>query len=319
MIQADDARSYATIYHAPVLCHTVLEFLITDHAGVYVDATGGGGGHTCALLDSLHPEGKVIAIDRDMDAIAAIRKRFAAALESGRLILLHGAFRALPSLVASYVPITGLLLDLGVSSHQLDHAARGFSHRMEAPLDMRMDSHTSCTAHKIINSYTEDALCSILYRWGEEPRARRIAKKIVTARPLKTTTGLAAVIRDSVPARFEAKTLARTFQALRIAVNGELDELAEVLKVSSEVVTTGGHFVAISYHSLEDRLVKRMLRHGNLDGVPTRDVYGRSLSPWKPLTRKAIVPNAREIAANPRARSARLRAAVRQIPPACAN
>ncbi len=315
MTAAEVALPYATAYHAPVLCHTVLEFLITDLAGTYVDATAGGGGHTAALLESLHVEGRVIAIDRDRDAIAAVQQRLAPMLKSGRLVLLHGTLGALPDLIASFLPVAGLLLDLGVSSHQLDHAPRGFSHRFEAPLDMRMDMSAPLTAHAIVNTYSEDALRKILYQWGEEPRARRIAQRIVATRPLQTTTDLAAVIRNAVPARFEAKTLARTFQAVRIAVNGELDELAHVLETSSDFVKDGGHLVAISYHSLEDRLVKRMLRHGNLEGIPRRDRYGTSLSPWKPLTRKPIVPETAEIVANPRARSARLRAAVRHITP----
>lgn len=319
MTLEEGALPFATAYHAPVLCHTVLEFLITDHAGTYVDCTAGGGGHTAALLESLHGDGRVIAIDRDTDAIAAVRKRLAPDLKSGRLVLMHGAFSALPGLIASFLPVAGLLLDLGVSSHQLDHAARGFSHRMEAPLDMRMDSRIARTAHAIVNSHSEDELRGILYRWGDEPRARRIAQGIVAARPLKTTTDLAVVVKRAVPTRFEAKSLARTFQALRIAVNGEIDELAELLKASSEVVRVGGRLVAISYHSLEDRLIKRMLRHGNLAGVPNRDIYGTELTPWKPLTRKPIVADAKEIAGNPRARSARLRAAIRQITPEQAN
>ena len=180
---------------------------------------------------------------------AAIQKRLAPSLENGRLVLIHGAFSALPALIASFSPISGLLLDLGVSSHQFDHAARGFSYRMKAPLDMRMDTRTSLTAHTVVNTYNEDTLRSILYRWGEEPRARHIAQRIVAARPLQTTTDLAIVIRNAVPTRFEAKTLARTFQALRIAVNGELYELEAVLEASSDVVKIGGRFVASQAHA----------------------------------------------------------------------
>lgn len=302
---------YATDYHAPVLYHTVLEYLITDTSGVYVDATAGGGGHVEAILSVLSPKGCVIAIDRDADAVHAVKRRLPEAIDSKQLMIYQCAFSNLETLVQEHVPVTGLLLDLGVSSHQLDHGPRGFSHRQTAPLDMRMDAESQTAAADIVNGYTEDELRKVFHRWGEEPHARRIAQRIVACRPIKTTTELATAVRSAVPLRQEARAVARTFQALRIAVNDEMDELAQVLEASARIVTEGGRLVVISYHSLEDRMVKRTLRDGVLTGEAERDIYGVKLVPWQPLTRRPVMPDAAEIAANRRSRSAKLRAGVR--------
>ena len=312
----DDPLRYATGYHAPVLLQTVVEFLVTDPAGVYVDATLGGGGHSAALLDVLAPAGRVIGIDQDADALAAAEERLAFDQEAGRFQTIRGNFQRLDALLeAAGVPVVdGLLLDLGVSSHQFDEAARGFSFQAEAPLDMRMDTRGGLSADEIVNGWDERDLRHVLRAYGEEPRASRIARAIVEARPVATTTELADLVRSVVATRDEVKTLARVFQGLRIAVNRELEVLEDVLAASVQVLRPGGRLVVISYHSLEDRRVKRYLRYGNLEGKPVRDLYGRLIAPFDELTRKPVEADAEEVAANPRARSARLRAAERREP-----
>ena len=302
---------YATAYHAPVLSHTVLKYLVTDIDGTYVDATAGGGGHVAAILSVLSPKGRVVAVDRDADAIQTVKARLPDAINMKQLVVYKGRFSNLQSLIPNLLPVTGLLLDLGVSSHQLDSGRRGFSHRQRAHLDMRMDTEFDITAADIVNGSTESELVNILRSWGEEPYARRIAQAIIANQPVETTTDLARIVRDAVPTRWESRAVSRTFQALRIAVNGELDELAQLLESSPEIVAEGGRMVVISYHSLEDRMVKRMLRDGVLEGESRRDLYGNRLVPWKPVVRRPVVPDAAEIAANRRSRSARLRAGVR--------
>ncbi|MDQ7041094.1 MAG: 16S rRNA (cytosine(1402)-N(4))-methyltransferase RsmH [Rhodothermus sp.] len=306
----------------PVLCQAVIEGLITQPAGCYVDATIGGGGHTAALLDALAPEGWVIGIDRDPEALEAVRRRLADAIAAGRLQLVQGNFANLEDILdrLGVTSIDGLLLDLGVSSHQLDVGRRGFSFQAEGPLDMRMDpSSPGPTAAQLLEQWSAYELAGVLRHYGEEPRARKLARAIHRARPIRTTAELAEVVRREVPAREATKTLARVFQALRIAVNGELQALERVLEAATRRVRPGGRLAVLSYHSLEDRRVKRFLRYGNLEGKPVRDFYGRLLSPWRPLTRRAIRPSAVEIAANPRARSARLRIAERVAEPAFEN
>ncbi|MCY3487949.1 MAG: 16S rRNA (cytosine(1402)-N(4))-methyltransferase RsmH [Bacteroidetes bacterium] len=302
---------YATAYHAPVLSQTVLKYLVTDINGTYVDATAGGGGHVAAILSVLSPKGRVVAVDRDADAVQTVKARLPDAIKMKQLVVYKGRFSNLQNLIPNLLPVTGLLLDLGVSSHQLDSGQRGFSHRQRAHLDMRMDTEFDITAADIVNGSSEDELVNILRSWGEEPYARRIARAIIANQPVETTTDLAHIVRDAVPTRWESRAVSRTFQALRIAVNGELDELAQLLEASPEIVAEGGRMVVISYHSLEDRMVKRMLRDGVLEGESRRDLYGNRLVPWKPVTRRPVVPDAAEITANRRSRSARLRAGVR--------
>ncbi len=303
--------SYSTSYHTPVLTHTVLEYLVTDIHGTYVDATAGGGGHVAAILSVLSPRGRVVAIDQDADSVQAVKERLPDAIKMKQLFVYRGRFSNLQNLIPHLLPVTGLLLDLGVSSHQLDSGGRGFSHRQRADLDMRMDADLDITAADIVNGSSEEELIHILRSWGEEPYARRIAQAIIANQPVKTTTGLAHIVRDAVPTRRESKAVSRTFQAFRIAVNGEFGELSQLLESSPEIVMEGGRMVVISYHSLEDRMVKRMLRDGVLEGEPKRDLYGNRLVPWTPITRRPIVPDADEIAANRRSRSARLRAGIR--------
>ena len=311
----DEASTpYATAYHAPVLCDAIVSRLITDPTGCYVDATLGGGGHTAALLDALDPGGQVIGIDRDPEALAEATARLSDAHESGRFRALHGDFRTLSTLLAADgIPtIDGLLLDLGVSSHQIDAAERGFSFQQEGPLDMRMDRTGGLTAHQIVNTWDRADLRDVLRTYGEERRAHNIAGAIVRERPLESTQDLAEAVRSAVPPPDEVKTLARVFQALRIAVNGELDALERVLEQSTDLVRTDGRIAVLSYHSLEDRRVKRYLRYGNFEGTPRRDLYGTLVAPWKETPRTAIKADDDEVAANPRARSARLRVATRQ-------
>jgi len=309
-----DPLRYATDFHAPVLSHDVQTRLVTDPAGRYVDATLGGGGHARALLDALNPEGFVLGIDRDPDALATARDRLADAREAGRFRTVHGTFGTLRDVLEAedFVPIDGLLLDLGVSSHQIDEPERGFSFRDEGPLDMRMDPQRGLTAQQIVNEWSERDLRDVLREYGEENRAGALAHAIVEARPLETTRDLAEVIEDSVPPPDTVGTLTRVFQALRIVVNAELDELESALEQATEVVRTGGRIAVISYHSLEDRRTKRYLRYGNFEGEPRRDLYGNLVAPWTETPRGPIEAGEAEIEANPRARSARLRVAERR-------
>jgi len=305
--------NYASGYHAPVLCNTVIQGLVTQRDGVYVDGTLGGGGHTAALLDALSASGSVIAIDQDEEAISEASKRLAPELASGRLRILKGNFGDMALLLGSagIDKVDGILLDLGVSSHQLDEAERGFSHRMKGPLDMRMDKDQPFGASELVNEMEESDLMHILFRFGEEPKSRRIARDLVKARPILTTEKLADVVRWAAPRGQEAKTLARVFQAIRIAVNWELDVLDQVLMDSVDLISTGGRLAIISYHSLEDRRAKHFLRTGNLEGEIKKDMFGNKLTPWAEINRKPISADQAEQEVNPRSRSARLRIAER--------
>ena len=309
-----DPLRYATDYHAPVLSHDVQTRLVTDPAGRYVDATLGGGGHARALLDVLDSEGFVLGIDRDPDALATARDRLADEQTAGRFRAVHGTFGHLKDVLETegVVPVDGLLLDLGVSSHQIDAPERGFSFQQEGPLDMRMNPRGGRTAHQVVNTWDEHSLKQAFYEYGEERRAPQIARAIVEARPLETTAELAEVVRGAVPPPDEVKTLARIFQALRIVVNAEMDALEAALQQAETVVREGGRVAVISYHSLEDRRAKRYLRYGNFEGKPVRDLYGNLIAPWSEINRKPIRASEDEIEANPRARSARLRVAERR-------
>lgn len=289
-----------------------MDGLITDPEGTYVDATLGGGGHAAALLNALAPAGRVIGIDRDPDALDTARQRLHADVEAGRFRAVHGNFGDVANLLEDEALVDGLLLDLGVSSHQIDAAERGFSFQQNGPLDMRMNPRTGLTAHQVVNAWSEEEIKQAMYRYGEERRAPRIARAIVAARPIDTTDALADVVRQAVPTRDEVKTLARVFQAIRIVVNDELAVLEQALEQAASVVRVGGRLAVISYHSLEDRRVKRYLRYGNFEGTPVRDIYGNLLAPWTEINRKPIRAADAEVEANPRARSARLRIAERR-------
>ncbi len=306
-------------YHVPVLPQKVVNYLVTDMNGLYVDATVGGGGHTAALLSVLSSGGRVVAVDRDAEAIAAVRARFPDAIKKKKLMVYQATFSHLETLISEFIPVTGLLLDLGVSSRQLDSGSRGFSHRKSAPLDMRMDQSAQMSATAIVNESCEEELVNLLQSYGEEPHARKICRSIIDRRPVNTTVDLARIVRDAVPVQSESRAVARTFQAIRIAVNQELDELAQILESSPKIVIEQGRVVVISYHSLEDRMVKRIFRDGVFSGDARRDLYGNRLVPWQPLTRRPVVPDDTEISSNRRSRSARLRAAVRCSTPSDQN
>jgi 16S rRNA (cytosine1402-N4)-methyltransferase len=316
----DDARGglkahgeYASEYHAPVLCKAVVKGLVTNRDGMYVDGTLGGGGHAAALLDSLSERGRVIGIDRDDDALVEAATRLSREVERDRFVAVKGDFRDAGNLLADrgIDLIDGLLLDLGVSSHQLDVADRGFSHRLSGPLDMRMDVAEAGDAAELLNAVDEHELTRILRRFGEEPRARRISAALVAARPIGTTKDLADAVRSAVPPHEVAKSLSRVFQAVRIVVNDELGALEHVLNASLDFVRVGGRIAVISYHSLEDRRVKRFFRSGNFEGTVHRDVFGNSLSPLAEVRPSPVSPDSNETETNPRARSARLRIAER--------
>lgn len=308
------SQAYASAYHAPVLSQPVTDALVTDAGGLYVDATLGGGGHAQALLDALAPGGRVLGIDRDAEALDAAAKRLAKAVTAGRFRTLRGNFADLRPLLeeAGALPADGLLLDLGVSSHQIDARARGFSFQQDGPLDMRMDRRQGRTAAEVVNEWDEGDLRQILYNYGEERRAAAIVRAMVKARPLETTGALADAVRSATPTRDEVKTLARVFQAFRIAVNGELEALEAALRAGAEVLRPGGRMAVISYHSLEDRRVKRFFKYGNFENRPVRDFYGNLLTPWRRVTKGPVRASDKEVAANPRARSARLRIAERR-------
>ena len=310
----DAPLRYATAYHAPVLAAETLDLLVTDPAGLYVDGTLGGGGHSAALLDALGPDALVVGIDQDPEAIATARARLADAEGAGRFVALEGNFADVARLLAGAGlgpehgrPAAGVLLDLGVSSHQLDEGARGFAYAKPGPLDMRM-SATGETAAGLVARLDADALADVLYQYGEERRSRPIARAIKSAAPT-TTDALAEAVRQSVPTRDEVKSLARVFQALRIAVNREMDVLEAVLPAALGVLAEGGRLAVIAYHSLEDRRAKHFLKTGRFSGSVEKDLYGNPLSPLALVTRRAVVAGEAETAANPRARSARLRVA----------
>lgn len=300
---------FATGYHAPVLLGPTLDALVTEPDGTYVDATLGGGGHSAALLERLGPGARVIGVDRDDEALAEATARLGG---DARFETRHGSFADLEALVGGDAPLDGVLFDLGVSSHQLDEAGRGFSFRHDALLDMRMDRTQDTSAATLVNEGDEADLVRIFFVYGEEPRARKIARALVAARPVETTGRLAEIVRAAVPRTEEAKSVTRVFQALRIAVNDELGALETALDACTRLVRRGGRVAVLAYHSLEDRRVKRFFRTGRFDETtPERDVFGNRLAPFRDLTRQPIVADEPEVAANPRARSARLRVAER--------
>ncbi len=302
------------MYHLPVLCAEAVEFLLTDTSRIVVDGTTGGGGHAERICERLLPGGRLVCFDADADALAASQQRLARFLD--RVTFVHANFRNLNAELhrLGIDMIDGLLLDLGVSSHQLDEASRGFSYRADEPLDMRMDRRQVRNAREVLNSYTEEQLAEILWRFGEERASRRIASRIVASRPVETTGDLASVVRRAVGGKDLVKSLARVFQAIRIEVNDELGSLAQVLNGSLDVLAQRGRLVVISYHSLEDRIVKEFFREEAAASIPS----GHKLVPDTPriprlriLTRRPVEAGTEEMRRNGRARSARLRAAER--------
>lgn len=295
-------------YHTPVLLEKSVTALIGDPSGVYADATFGGGGHSREILSRLSPEGRLIAFDRDKDALANRP-------DDSRLTLIHNNFRFIHNflLYEGYSGgIDGIIADLGVSSHQFDTPERGFSFRYDARLDMRMDTGAGTTAADIINSRTKDELEKIFRIYGEVENSGRIASMICAARekaPVETTADLEKAIDNALPQFARHKALAKIYQALRIEVNHEMRSLEKFLYGAAASLKEGGRLVVITYHSLEDRMVKNFIRSGNIDGKEEKDLYGRSLAPLKAVNRKPEIPGEEEIQANTRARSAKLRVA----------
>ena len=295
-------------YHIPVLLDESVSALISSQSGTYADATFGGGGHTGEILRRLSPEGHVISFDRDSDAIANRP-------DDDRLTLIRSDFRWIHNhiLHQGYKEgIDGVLADLGVSSHQFDTAERGFSFRYDAPLDMRMNQEAQTTAADIINSYEQQDLERILRLYGEVDNSRKIAQLICKAREtaaINTTAELGNAIESALPKFAEHKFLAKVYQALRIEVNQEMKSLEKFLSGAAKSLKTGGKLVVITYHSLEDRMVKNFIKTGNIDGKVEKDFYGNITAPLAAVNRKPILPQESEIAANTRARSAKLRIA----------
>ncbi|GAP72975.1 MraW methylase [Candidatus Symbiothrix dinenymphae] len=297
--------SEATTYHTPALLAESIDGLNIQPAGTYVDATFGGGGHSHALLSRLGAKGRLYGFDQDEDAMAN-------ALPDKRFTFVRGNFRYIANFMDWYGvgEIDGLLADLGVSSHHFDDARRGFSFRFVGDLDMRMNKQSSLTAAKILNTYTEEALADVLYKYGELRNARAIARAIVRERAVKgfrKTADLLAVLQPFFNREREKKQLAQVFQALRIEVNGEMDALRALLQQTTDLLKSGGRMAVITYHSLEDRLVKHYFKSGNFEGEIQKDFYGNVQSPFQVLHNKVIVPQEAEIARNPRSRSAKLR------------
>lgn len=294
-------------YHTPVLLEESVDLLDIRPDGTYADLTFGGGGHSRRILERLGPAGRLYAFDQDRDTLANRP-------DDGRFCYVESNFRFLRGALRcrGVREVDGILADLGVSSHHFDAVERGFSFRGEAPLDMRMNQRGRLTAADVVNDYTAEDLTRILGDWGEVETPWKVANCLVKARaaaPVTTTAQLVGAVKPCTPKKDEAKFLTKLFQALRIEVNGEMEALKMALEQSLRVLRPGGRLVVISYHSLEDRLVKNFMRSGNFEGRVESDFYGRQTTPFEVVTRKAVVPSEAEIEANPRSRSARMRAA----------
>lgn len=294
------------VYHIPALLNESIDGLNIRPDGIYVDVTFGGGGHSMEILKRLKT-GKLIAFDQDEDAAANVPA-------DDRFLFLDQNFRFLKNnlLFNNIDSIDGLIADLGVSFHQFDEPDRGFTFRQDAPLDMRMNKSGKVTAAQLLNSLEEVALADIFYRFGELQNSRRIAREIVFSRnkkPLSSVNDMIDAIGKLAPFRQEHKFYARVFQALRIAVNNEIDYLKEMLLQALEMLNPGGRLVAITYHSLEDRIVKDFMKSGNFEGEEKKDFYGNIETPFRIINKKGTTPGDEEIANNNRARSARLRIA----------
>ena len=294
------------IYHKSVLLEESIEALAIRPDGIYVDATYGGGGHARAILEKMQG-GRLVAFDQDEDAI---KNR----LDDPRLIMVNNNFRFLRNFLKLHhaSPVDGILADLGISSHQIDKPERGFSTRFDGMLDMRMDRKKKQSAKDIVNHYGEQNLADLFYAYGEIRNSRKLASRIVEARkikPVETTGALKEIANTCAERGKEFKYQAQLFQALRIEVNQEMEALREFLKQAAQALKPGGRIVVISYHSLEDKLVKNYFRSGNFEGTIEKDFFGNVITPLKVITRKAIVPGDTEIEENNRSRSAKLRIA----------
>ena len=300
-----------TSYHIPALLTETINGLNIKEDGVYVDVTFGGGGHSRAILDKLGPKGRLLGMDQDLDA-------WGNRLDDSRFTFVHSNFSFLKNFVRYYGidGVDGLLADLGVSFHHFDASERGFSFRHDSALDMRMNTKSKLDARTVLATYSEEELANVLYLYGELKQSRRMASAIVKARQageISTTGQLVEIIGPYIKRSQEKKELAQVFQALRIEVNHEIDALKRLLEQSLEVLKPGGRLVVITYHSLEDRLVKNFMRSGNLEGKIEKDFYGRVSTPWKLINNKVITASDEEVERNPRSRSAKLRIAEKNI------
>lgn len=295
------------MYHLPVMLKTSVDALNIREDGVYVDCTFGGGGHSREILSRLGENGKLYSFDRDLDAQRN-------SIDDPRFTFVRGNFKYISNFMRYYghAQVDGVLADFGVSSHHFDEAERGFSYRFDGKLDMRMNQKSELTAEIVLNTYSEEKLADIFYNYGEIRQSRRIATAICqkrAERPIKTIFQLVEILKPFCTRGRENKELAPTFQALRIEVNDELEAIERLLESSVELLKPAGRIVLISYHSLEDRLVKRFFKTGNLEGEIHKDFYGNLINPLKNINPKVIVSDSYELEDNSRARSARLRIA----------
>ncbi|MBQ3926524.1 MAG: 16S rRNA (cytosine(1402)-N(4))-methyltransferase RsmH [Bacteroidaceae bacterium] len=296
-------------YHVPVLLKESVDGLNIGEGGCYVDVTFGGGGHSREILSRLDGQGHLYGFDQDADA-----ERNAERLDEGKFTFVRSNFRFLKNFLKYHgvEQIDGLLADLGVSSHHFDDSERGFSFRFEGKLDMRMNQRAGQTAADVVNTYDEKQLADVFYLYGELKQSRKLASAIVKARqgkPIETIGDFLEVVKPFFRNEREKKELAKVFQALRIEVNHEMDALREMLKGATEMLRPGGRLVVITYHSLEDRMVKNLMKTGNVEGKEDKDFFGRVNAPFKLVNRQVIVPTEEEMAKNPRSRSAKLRVA----------
>ncbi|MBD5419517.1 MAG: 16S rRNA (cytosine(1402)-N(4))-methyltransferase RsmH [Bacteroides sp.] len=300
-------NSDTIIYHTPVLFEESIRALDIHPDGIYADSTFGGGGHSRGIITRLSPAGHLYGFDQDVDAIEN-------ALPDENFTFVRSNFEFMPNFLRFYGvdKVDGILADLGVSSHHFDDAERGFSFRADAPLDMRMNRRAPLTAADIINDSSEDELIRIFRLGSDLNNIKGFAKAIIKKRgehPILTTTELISAVSPLINPRSEKKDLAQVFQALRIAVNKEMDVLIRFLQSASEMLRPGGRLAVITYHSLEDRLVKNLMKTGNVEGKVDKDFFGKVSTPWKLITRSPITPTPEELERNPRARSAKLRVA----------
>ncbi len=299
------------VYHIPALLNECMEGLDIKPNGTYVDVTFGGGGHSRAIMERLGADGHLYGLDQDMDA-------YQNRLHDDRFTFVHSNFAYIKNFMRFYGVdgVDGILADLGVSFHHFDDSERGFSFRFDGRLDMRMNRDAQMDACQLIATYSEQQLSDVLYLYGELKQARRMAAAIVKARrneTIETTAQLAAIVKPFIKPNQEKKELAMVFQALRIEVNHEMDVLAQLLQASLDVLKPGGRLAVITYHSLEDRLVKNFMRSGNIEGKVEKDFFGRVNAPLKAVNNRVIVPSDDEVERNPRSRSAKLRVATRVV------
>lgn len=298
-------------YHTPVLLKESIDGLNIRQGGIYIDVTFGGGGHTYEILRRTGPESHLYSFDQDADAEKNIRDEY-----SGRFTFVRSNFRYIKNWMQYYgvTHIDGLLADLGVSSHHFDDQTRGFSFRFDAPIDMRMNKRSGTTAAEILNTYDEERLANMFFLFGELKNSRRISAAIIKTRntnPIITTRDFIKAVEHLFPRERQKKDMAKLFQALRIEVNQEMDALKEMLYGATQLLVPGGRLSVITYHSIEDRIVKNIMKAGNAEGVLKKDFFGKAEAPYKLVNNKVITPSEYEQQQNPRSRSAKLRIAER--------